>query len=484
MRRELLRMESISLGEHGQKSLDDFSLVLNAGEVVGVFSTHATVKDDLVRLIAGQIGAEAGRMYLSGEASPFEESSLHRRRQVGVIHSARTLIDVLSVSENIFVIRKGVKAGVIDHALLDIQARQLIDEFGMSIAPETLVRNLSDVDRCCLEVLKAIALGAQIVVFKDLSNFLPDSSIEKLLEFAARLKLRGVGLLMVESSVGTLARYAERVVVIKNGRNFWNFAGGTFSDEALKTCFAKRRETVHAEDPWLSGEEGGEGGTRRQILVFDRVSSGVLDSLSFSLVQGEELCILDQAGKGIEEVRALLSGEHRPRSGRIVVNGVELTARNAWQALDQRIAFIAENPADSMIFRDLSAIENLCLPSSHKASGFWLNPTYVSSCLKEYSSYFDQDVLCKYPDDLSAQDLHKLVYCRWHLYKPGVVVCVKPYSSVDKTLEEISAVFIDRLLKKGIAVLILTSSASEAESARRKISINQKNDPLHQKNDL
>ena len=82
------------------------------------------------------------------------------------------------------------------------------------------------------------------------------------------------------------------------------------------------------------------------------------------------------------------------------------------------------------------------------------------------------------------QGLHKLVYCRWHLYKPGVVVCIKPYSSVDKTLEEISAVFIDRLLKKGIAVLILTSSASEAESAGRKISINQKNDPLHQKNDL
>ena len=127
MRRELLRMESVSLGEHGQKSLDDFSLVLNAGEILGVFSTHAAVKDDLIRLISGKIGAVAGRMYLSGEPSPFEESNLHRRRKVGVFHSARSVIDVLSVSENIFVIRKGVKAGVIGHALLNIQARQLID---------------------------------------------------------------------------------------------------------------------------------------------------------------------------------------------------------------------------------------------------------------------------------------------------------------------------------------------------------------------
>ena len=456
-------------------------MALRTGEILGVFSTHATVKNGLVRLIAGQVGAEAGRMYLSGEPSPFEESDLHRRRKVGVIHSARTLIDVLSVSENIFVIRKGVKAGVIDGPLLDVQARQLIDEYGMAIAPDTLVRNLSDVDRCSLEVLKAIALGAQIVVFQDLSSFLPDSSIDQLLEFAGRLKSRGIGFLMVESSVGILARYADRVVVIKNGRNYWTFEGGAFSDEALKACFSRKREPEHQEDAFHSTQDANEP---PEILVFDGVTSGVLEDLSFSLREGEELCILDQAGKGIEEVRALLSGERRPKTGQILVSGVELTARNVWQALDQRIAFVAESPADSMVFRDLSAIENLCLPSSRKASGFWLNPMYLSSCLKEYRPFFEPGALSKYPDDLSVQDLHKLVYCRWHLYKPGVVVCIKPYSSVDKTLEEISAIFIDKLLRKGIAVLILTSSASEAESARRKISINQKNAPLLPKNDL
>jgi ribose transport system ATP-binding protein len=286
---------------------------------------------------------------------------------------------------------------------------------------------------------------------------------------------------MVESSVGTLARHAERVVVIKNGRNVWTFDAGVFSDEALKACFARKRDPVTQEDAWPSDEDASD---RRDVLVFERVTSAVLDAMSFTLREGEELCILDQAGKGIEEVRALLSGESRPRDGRILVGGVEFTARNTWQALDQKVAFIADSPAESMVFRDLSAIENLCLPSSRKASGFWLNPMYVSSCLREYAPLFEADALSKYPDDLSVQDLHKLVYCRWHLYKPGVVVCIKPYSSVDRTLAEISAVFIEKLLKKGIAVLILTSSASEAESARRRISINQKNAPLLPKNDL
>lgn len=483
MRRELLRMEGISFGSLGglDKSLDDFNLVLNAGEVLGVFSTHAAVKTDLVRLIAGQAGAEAGRIYLSGEPSPYEESSLHRRRKVGIIHVAQTLIDVLSVSENVFLMRKGVKPGVVNRPLLDLQTRQLIDEFGMAIAPETLVRDLSDVDRSCLEVLKAIALGAQIVIFKDLSSFLPDSSIEQLLKFAVGLKHRGIGFLMVESSVGTLARYAERVVVIKNGRNHWVFEGAAFNDEALRTCFARKREAPPQGEPGQMSARTDEPG---EALIFDRVSSGVLEQLSFTLRAGDELCILDPAGNGIEEIRALLSGEHRPQSGKIFASGSELVARNAWQALDQRIAFVVENPADTMIFRDLSAIENLCLPSSRKASGFWLNPTYLASCLKEYGPYFGSDALTKYPDDLTVIDRHKLVYCRWHLYKPAVVVCIKPYSSVNKTLEEISALFIGKLRRKGIAVLILTSSASEAERSDRRILINQRIVTPDQRNDL
>lgn len=294
-----------------------------------------------------------------------------------------------------------------------------------------------------------------------------------------RLKGRGIGFLMVDSSPSCLAEYADRVVVVKNGRNCWAFGRGEFSDDALKICFSRNQddsptgESVRCEDS-----------TAPVVLAFERVCSGVLDDFNFSLRRGEELCIFDQQGKGIEEVQALLSGARRVAGGRIVVGGQRFTARNAWEALSQKIAFVAENPADTMVFRDLTAIENLCLPSSRKAMAFWLNPVYLSSCLTEYGPHFEPEALSKYPDELSTEDRHKLIYCRWHLYKPDVVVCIKPYSSANKKLEEISALYIGELLKKGIAVLILTSSASEADVAHKKIAINQKNAPLHQKNDL
>ena len=478
MKRELLRLESIGFGKHEQNTLNDFSMALYQGEILGVLSDHAVEKNDLVGVIAGRLKANSGRLYLGNEPSPFEEADKIRHRKVGIIHAAKTLVDDLSISENIFVIRKGFKAQIINSRLLNMQTQRLIDEFGLSISAKSTARNLSAVERCSVEIMKAIALGARIVILQDLSSFLSDFEVEQLLRLVARLKQKELGFLIVDSSVRHLSTYADRVVVIKKGRNFWTFGHGEVNEQVMKSCFQHEQADNSADQSSESNPQ------RSKVLVFDDVRSGALDRLSFALYQGEELCIFDQEGVGIDEIKALLCGDQHADSGQILVDGERLNARNVWQALDQKIAFVVENPADTMLFPDFTALENLCYPSSKKAATFWLNPIYMDSCLREYGQYFAPGVLKKYPYELSSQDIHKLIYCRWHLFNPHLVVCVKPFSSVEKSLEEISSFFIGLLLKKGIAVLILTSNASEADIPCRKIVLNPKNTLLHPKNDL
>ena len=457
MKTELLRMEGIAFGQDEHRSLDGFNMALYRGETLGVFANHAVVKNDLVGLLAGRLGAGSGRLYLDGQPCPFDDPDRHRLRRVGVVHPVKSLVDDLSVAENIFVIRQGFKEQVIDNRLLHLQTHKLMQEFGLTLAPGTLVRELSEVERCSLEIVKAVALGALVVILHDLSSFLSDFAIEQLFRLVDRLKHRKLCFLMVDSSVGHLAGHADRVVVVKNGRNFWTFGHGEFDEAALALCFS--RAAPPAEAP-----AGGAAGAvqQRDALAFERVASGVLKGLSFSLPPGEALCIVDQAGKGIAEIKALLAGDHPAGSGRIMVDGTPFTARSSWQALDQRVAFIVENPAESMIFADLTALENLCLPAGSKTPGFWAKPAYLESCRREYAAHFADGVLGHYPDRLTTRDRHKLVYCRWHLFKPAVVVCVKPFSSVEKSLEEVSSFFIGLLLAKGIAVLILTANAAEA----------------------
>lgn len=472
MKTELLRMEDISFGDEAQSSLSGFNMALYCGEIVGVFANHAIVKNDLVGLLAGRLGADSGRLYLDYEPCPFDDPDPHRQRRVGVIRPVRSLVDDLTVAENIFVIRQGFTATIIDKRLLNRQTQKLMQEFGLTLAPELLIRQLSDVERCCLEIVKAVALGARVVVLHDLASLLSDFGIERVFQFVTRLKQRNLGFVMVDSSVTHLAKYADRVVVIKNGRNFWTFAHGELDDRLLGLCFSRQPDDDVGELPASAPATPG-----KEALAFDQVRCGVIKGLSFTLPQGEALCVVDQAGKAIAEIKALLSGAHAAESGEIRVGGEPFTARNAWQALDQKLAFIVENPAESMIFPDLTALENLCFAASRKTPAFWIKPAYVESCRREYGQYFADGVLASYPDRLSARDLHKLVYCRWHLFKPTLVVCVKPFSSVEKSLEEISTFFIRLLLGRGIAVLILTANAAEASFPCRILTLRPK--PTH-----
>ena len=481
MRRESLRLEGISYGKHEQGTLNGFSITLYQGEILGVLSDHATEKNDLVGIVTGELRASSGRLYLDNTPSPFEEADKLRHRKVGVIHAAKTLVDDLSIAENIFVIRKGFKAQIINSRQLNLQTQQLMDEFGLSISPRAIARKLSSVERCSIEIMKAIALGARIVILKDLSSFLSDFEVAQFLLLVKRLRNKELGFLMVDSSIRHLSSYADRVVLIKKGRNFWTFKHDEFDEfdkQVISACFPREPQAIDADEDQALREDKG------RVLVFDRICSGTLDNLSFALHQGEELCVFDREGRGIDEIKALLSGERSAQSGRILVDGERFTASSVWQALDQRVAFVVENPADTMLFPDFTALENLCYPTSKKTLDFWANPAYQTSCLREYSPYFDPDTLTRYPHELSVQDIHKLIYCRWHLYNPRVVVCIKPFSSVEKSLEELSAFFIGLLLKKGIAVLILTSNEAEADRPCRKISLNPKNALLQPKNDL
>lgn len=466
MKQELLRMEGISLGDASHPLIQELHLALYAGETLGIYSEQGAAKAALAGLLTGSLGALTGRLYIGREPCPFQEQDRFRYRKAGVIQGVNTLIDVLSISENIFVIRKGFRGAFISPRVLHGQTQQLMGEYGLSLNPKTLGGQLSQLERCQVELIKAVALGARVVILLDLASFLSDAEIQTLMGLTEKLKQRGYGLLMLDSSVSHLSRYGDRVTVLRNGKGIWTFGPGEFNDTQLGKCLFREPLPVLG-----SGCEAGEASHGSPVLTFQQVTQGPLKNLSFTLHGGEALCLLDRAGRGIEVVQGLLGGAQHPESGEIRALGEPYGVRSLWEALDRRVAFIAESPADAMVFPDFTALENLCFAAARKTRDFWINPRYLASCREEYAPYFTPGALERYPDQLAPQDLHTLAYCRWHLYNPAVVVCIKPFSSVDKSLEAISAFFMELLLKKGIGVLILTANASEAESTRRKIII-------------
>lgn len=475
MRTEVLRVEELTYIENGRKTLNQLNMTLYKGEIMGVFSHHASVKNGLVNLLTGLAQSDSGRLYLDGKPYLYNDTSSLKQQKVAVLHTVNTLIDSLSVSDNIFVIRKGFKQYVIDKFVLQKQAGLLMKEIGLNIDPLSLVFKLSRIDRTLIELVKAYALGAKLIILKDFSSFLSDLDYEQVYSVLHILRTKGVAFLIVDSSADLLEKYTDRVVLIQKGRDMWTFKQGEFNENSLKQHFFNDRKSLL---PVESQADQEAAYTSREVLRFEQVETAVLDAVSFSLHSGEALSLFDRDGRGIKAIMELLSGDIQSEKGEIFVKQRPYAVNQPWEALDHGVAFISENPIESMIFKHFTGLENLCFASSRKAPDFWLNPVYLNSCRNEYSQFFEEGSLALYGDQLSMQELFKIIYCRWHLYRPALVVCTKPFNSVDKSLVDISTTFIEHLLKKGIAVLILTSNFYDVGFPCEKMTLTTKESPL------
>lgn len=468
MKREILRIENITIKEKGIKTLNDFFLNLYQGELLGVFVNNAIDKKNLIDLIYGNVEVERGRICYENLPISYEDYVGIRKNKISLIQSISKLIDDLTVADNIFVIRDKFGRYLIDIQVIFEQTNKLFEEIGLEISPSRLVYTLSSFEKTVVEIAKAYGLGARIIILKDLSSFLSDSDLNQLIEIIVKLKSNGVSFIMIDSFTEILKQFSDRMFVMKNGRNIWTLKSEQINDDTLKNYFYTPKHEILSE------------GHKNQTisLKFENVSTDKLEPLSFEIHSGEMLSILDHEGSHIDEIIKILNGENNSYKGEIWVGDQLFHSHRPWESLKKKLAFIVENPVETMLFKNITAIENLCFASGSKINKFWMNSKYKRSCINDYESFFSEGALNTQTESLSVYDLQKLVYLKWHLYNPKVVVCTRPFSSIDVELREITSELMGLLLEKGIGILVLASNYSEISSTGTKIVLRPKEYPL------
>jgi ribose transport system ATP-binding protein len=468
MKREILRIENITIKEKGIKTLNDFFLNLYQGELLGVFVNNALEKNYLIDLIYGNVEIERGRICYENMPITYEDYVGIRKSKISLIQSTSKLINDLTVADNIFVIRDKFGRYLIDKKVIFEQTKNLLEELALGIVPRKLVHQLSGFEKTAVEIAKAYGLGAKIIILKDLSSYLSDSELYQLTEIINKLKGNGISFIMIDSFTDILKQFSDRMFVMKNGRNVWTLKNEQINDDILKTYFYTPRHEI-LSNPVI----------RKTIaLKFDNVSTEKLEPLSFEVHSGEMVSILDHDGSDIDEIFKILIGENNFYQGEVFIGDRLFSSRRPWEAIKKELAFIVENPVETMLFKDIKAIDNLCFASSNKVNTFWMNSKFRRSCIDDYERFFGEGLLNARTESLSVYDLQKLVYLKWHLYNPKVVVCTRPFSSIDVELRDVTSEMMGLLLEKGIGILVLASNYSEINNTGTKIVLRPKECPL------
>ena len=200
-------------------------------------------------------------------------------------------------------------------------------------------------------------------------------------------------------------------------------------------------------------EEEGKSGAAFEIKS---LYHGNLRNFSLRVEAGECLVIQDLDNGDLKDLFSLLEGETQ-RSGQLLIDGEAVRPGK-----DRRLAVIQELPTETMIFHNMSYLDNLCFNMDHRFKRIWFAKGVKKSVAGEYGALLGEDVFYQKVEDLTQQQKYDLVYTRILLQNPRIVFCVQPFKQAEVSIRSHIWELLERFLKKGIAVVILAVNLADS----------------------
>lgn len=451
MKKETLRMDHVITEDSSKTNLNNFSLHMFAGEITGLIAINEHGKEKLMELLCKNTVIKFGRIYFMENLVNSYKFSSETENKVYVLGQTSQLVNDLSVTDNVFVLRKGFRKSVVSKRVLDIQLYKLQEEFGVHINPRELCKNLTGYERCAVEILKAIVQGVKLFIMNSISDSL---SVKDLKEFHKLLLLlveKEYSVLYIGSHHEEVFPISHRAALMKDGKVVKMFEKEELNDESILPY------TISFEDPIKEKSTD----KSRSKISFCNITSGYLKGLSFDISKGECVVLYDRNKKLQQDIIGALCGDEMLSEGFIRIADKPVNDSKRGKKWFSQIAVIDENAVESMLFYDLSYIDNLCFLLDNKPNGMNISPKVKQSIRKEYYKELGEELFETNLRKLDKVSLYNLIYYRVHVLNPRIVFIVQPFSNADMYVRRHIIHLIRALKRKGIVVIILAVTVSD-----------------------
>jgi ribose transport system ATP-binding protein len=464
MKIETLRLHKVTQIDQGSTLLNSVNLHILRGEIMGLICVNAYGLEALIRLICQNVPIYYGHVYFAEKLVNSYQHSSMRFNQVSVIDKRSRLLENLTVSDNIFVMRPGFKKYLIPDRLLEMELAALTGEIGISIQADAKVDDLTFFERSVVELLRAVVSGARLVILRDISNFICASDLVGFHDLIRHYSEQGVSFMYICSHYEEVFQICGKAALMDNGKILKVLDRENFEPENMPR-FIKQELSLTVPMPVILQPSvisllPGSVPTPKSVLEFRGVTTGNIRDFNATVRAGECFVFFDRSNTAFTDFVALMARRTKPWRGDILLDGHVWNHRKS-AVFQQNVLVIAENPTQSMLFPNMSAIDNLCFPLESRMPFIWAGERIRESVLKEYEQYIGEDIYARDIAGLSLLSLYNLVYYRALLYKPKVVFCVQPFAGADLYLRHHVIHLIHELQSQGIAVVILAVSLQD-----------------------
>ncbi|WP_147289834.1 sugar ABC transporter ATP-binding protein [Anaerosacchariphilus polymeriproducens] len=458
MKEEILRIDS-GFKEYQRKVLlKDFNLQIFKGELCGLIINNVKEKESVIEVLSGKTKLDYGWLYFEEQLCQAFSDVSTLKDKIFFIDGKSRLVDKLSVEDNVFTFQKNVK-WYSSKKKYSEYGKDLLETYQLKISLRCRVSNLTILQKKKLELLKAYARGYRFITIVGIGALLSDADIINFFSLVNIFQRKGVAFLLIENNENILLQYADVIAILKKGRTIAQIKKRDFNRRDLYGILlgdALKRDTYSKNILEMSKEP------QKILLNFEYVKTYACSNLNFKIHEGELVNFLDFDSTSYSGVIEALEGGFSVLEGDIWLAGKIFRPKGIWDAMEKGICFIGENPMESMLFHDLTVFENINISLSKKVLGVMFRKKYQRGVIEELKEVFSKEELDMPVHKADPITMQKLIYYRWILFNPKLLVCIRPFSAVDFHMRHITEQLIHKALEKKIAVLIVTSNMDEA----------------------
>lgn len=199
----------------------------------------------------------------------------------------------------------------------------------------------------------------------------------------------------------------------------------------------------------------------RVLMEFEQITTKNMKGISFSIYQGECIVLYDKSNHIQKDIMDLYYENGKLLSGSCKYNGIRISLKNYIKYLGKEVALIGENPINTMLFYEMSYIDNLCFLLDNKTNKSRITKKIKKSIQLEYQKELGEELYVTDINELSKESLYNLVYYRIHLLNPKVVLVMQPFARADMYVRKHIIDLIRILKRKGITIIIVAVSISD-----------------------
>lgn len=454
----LLAIKRVTKTFPGVTALDDVSLDIHAGEIHALVGENGAGKSTLVRIVGGVYGPDGGTMSLDDHSYLPQDPHEALSAGIRVVHQELSTLPALSVAENLFIERLPRRGGVVGFRQLNRDAAELLARVGLTIPPRTRMGKLSVAQAQLVEIARALAAKARILILDEPTASLTAHEAQRLFELIRELRSNGSAVIYISHHLDEIFEVCDRATVLRNGRHIDTQPVSALTSADLVRQMVGRE---FADDhPFPTDVTPGA-----VALAVDGLEvNGLGGTISFEVRAGEIVGVAGLVGAGRTETMRALFGADSSAGGTVAVDGRQVRIRRPSDAVKAGISFATEDRKAQGLILPMGSDVNITLAALHKVTRAGL---LRKDSERAQAVEMAQRMGVRTPSigtavrTLSGGNQQKVVLARWLFRDSRILILDEPTRGIDVGARHEIYALIAQLARQGKGIIMVSSDMPE-----------------------